>query len=483
MGNNVQGKGNSNKVEWVKALGTWAAAISVCVGIATFYFKKEKEASDRLLNIITLLDSNKCQKVRAGAASTMGVYLEDYKKYQNRASWVMANDLATEDDKLVRKTILNIFGKADADAVEPLVFVNRFLFESEIAKGEYKTADKETFLKAIGGGQFNHDRLQTINKALVAVLRRSSVKGLKNLDLSEVSLVSPAAEYINLENARLEGIILKGAMLYRVDLEDAILHGANLEEASLADVILKNAELEGANLKKAILAADNLSKATFVKADLSDANFADANMTEAVLDEAIIYGASLTNAILAGAHFNSAKMMGAHLESANLQDAELEKAILSGADFRCADLRGAKLIGANLAKAVLQGANLEGANLTDADLQDADLRAAVLFVIDSNKFQCDLNRGGMVSEDLIGEFQKNDLYLSTSATFSVERPDQKWLINDKEKGAEYTIRKENERLNICVETKFDFEGIKRAINWKEAVYEEDIRQRLNSLQN
>ena len=482
MGNG-QGKGNSNKVEWVKAFGTWAAAISICVGIATFYFKKEKEASDRLLNIITLLDSQKCQKVRAGAASTIGVYLEDYKAYQNRASWVMANDLASEDDKLVRKTILNIYGKADADAVEPLVFVNRFLFENEIAKGEYNTADKETFLKAVGGGQFNHDRLQTINEALVAVLRRSSGKGFKKLDLSEVSLVSPDAEYINLEKVRLEDIILKSAMLYRVDLEGAILHGANLEEASLTEVILKNAELEGANLKNAVLAADNLNKAKFIKADLSGANFDDANMTEAVLDEAIIYGASLANAILSGAHFNRAKMMGAHLARANLKDAELEKAILSGADFSHADLRGAKLIGANLSKAVLQGANLEGANLENADLQDANLKAAVLFVIDPNKFQCDLNKGGMVPAELIGEFEKNHLYLSESAAFSVERPDQKWLINDKEKEKEFTIRKENERLNICVETKFDFEGIMRAINWKEAIYEEDIRQRLNSLQN
>ena len=117
--------------EWLKVLGTLVASAGIVAGVFSYNYKKEKEASDRLLRIIALLDSNKCRTVRAGAVSTMGVYLGDYKEYQDRALWVMANNLATEKDPLVRDNILNILKKAKANVIEPLACINRFLLKEE----------------------------------------------------------------------------------------------------------------------------------------------------------------------------------------------------------------------------------------------------------------------------------------------------------------------------------------------------------------
>ena len=147
MGNGDQESPNKTVREWIKAIGTLAAAIGIFTGVGTFLFKKEKEASDRLLHIIALLDSQKCKTVRAGAVSTMGVYLDDYKQYQERAFWVMANNLATEEDPLVRDNILNILKGAEANAIEPLACMNRFLLEEEMRTQSSFPIDKFSFLR------------------------------------------------------------------------------------------------------------------------------------------------------------------------------------------------------------------------------------------------------------------------------------------------------------------------------------------------
>ncbi len=486
MGNSNPQKETRNKAvrEWIRSIGTFTAGLGILIGLLTLWFTKEKEASDRLLNIITLLDNKNCKTVRAGAASTMEVYLDDYKQYQDRAFSVMASNLATEDDPLVRCTILNILRKAEAEAIEPLIFNNRILFESEIAKGKYETSGKEDLLEAITLGQFPHGKLHDISIAMAAILRKSSTKEFKKLDLSKMFLASPTAEYIDLKNVKLEGVDLNHAILCRVDLTDAILQGANLEDASLVAAILKNAELGSAILAKANLASANLCKAKLVNADLCNAILVDANMAGAILDEANIYGADLTNAILARAHLTGANMTGAHLEGANLKKAILENANLSGADFSMTDLRGAYLTDANLAAAILQGADLEGAKIEGANLENANLKAKVLFSIDCNDFQYDLNKGGTVSADLQQEFISNGFYLSQNATLSVEKTDQKWLINDKDNQKEYTIRKEN-WLNVCKETKFKLTDIKKAKNWDtdKVILEDDVKQKLFSHQN
>ena len=91
MGNNTT-KEPKNKAfrEWIRSIGTFIGGLGILIGLINFLFTKEKEASDRLLNIIKLLDSKNCKMVRSGAASTIGVYLEDYKEVadQEDAEWI-----------------------------------------------------------------------------------------------------------------------------------------------------------------------------------------------------------------------------------------------------------------------------------------------------------------------------------------------------------------------------------------------------------
>jgi len=578
---------NHTLIDWIKALGPYVVVLSIIGGIVTFCHEKEKEAAARLLNTITLLDKSKSQTVRAGAVTTLRVYLDrNYDKYQDRAIRVLACHLATEDDELVRETILNVLKEAKADAVAPLVLMNQVLtdgiildgleeakseyellgevklkvsfqanktggnrtegiltikqdsevlaadildiakekerndfmmnlssrypdfcgkttqqlrkqmlqiavqqvsqsrtdMESEIAEGVYKTHRKNLF-EAVKSGEFHHGKLHDINKALVTVLRKSSTKEFKELDLSNVFVVS-FSEDINLKNAKLEGADLNRAILYRVDLTDAVLQGANLEDASLVAVILKNAELGGARLARANLASDDLRNAKFVKADLCGAILQDADMAEAILDKANMYGADLTNAILEHASLRGANMTGAHLELANLKVARLENANLSGADLSRADLTGAYLTDANLAAATLQGAEFEVKDIEGANLENADLRAKVLFGIDSKKFQSDLDKGTIL-ENLLQEFEKNQIYLSKNTTVSVKEKDHRWLINDKDNNQTYTVRKE-ERLNICTEPNiletelFGIDSKKFQSDLDKGTISEDFRQELNN---
>lgn len=698
MGNGDQESPNKTVREWIKALGTLAVAIGIFTGVGTLLFTIEKEASDRLLHIIALLDTKNSRTVRAGAVSTMGVYLGVYKKYQVRALWVMASNLATEDDPLVRDTILNILKGAEANAIEPLACMNRFLLKEEtrwqssflfdvdlvfqidldsgciseelrkefdkdknslsenitvsiaekdgkwlitdkgnkkiysIRKDEYSlciyendnvTADESSSRTQVYFSnpddyfslpEYNDNLFDTI-KALVAVLKNGKEKApflkegkqylqdtiLSNFDSpSKINLDNIHFEQGDFRNARLKGISLRqanlkqadlsNAVLYRIDLARAHLHGANLDSALLVDTILEgahlceallfsvdskkfqsdldkgtisedfqkefenneislsenttisieekgtkylilsngkkyriskekeklniytdailenatlesaklrgacltnanlvganltdanmvNATLQGADLFEAVLKYANLAGADLFKAVLTDANLVganltDANMVKATLQGADLFEADLTNANLAGANLKGANLQGANLQSANLQDVNLTDANLSRAMLIDADLRGANL----------QGASLEGAKWKSANLENANLTAKVLFSIDSKKFQSDFDKV-TISEDLRQEFENNEISLSQNTTVSIEEKDCRWMITDKDNEQTYTVRKEEEQLSICKETKFKFEDIKKARNWQNAIFDDDVRQKLLSQQD
>jgi uncharacterized protein YjbI with pentapeptide repeats len=303
-----------------------------------------------------------------------------------------------------------------------------------------------------------------------AKLSEASLRGaiLNNAELSDAILKHAELDSTDLRDANLTNANLIKADLGYADMKEATLRGAELCEALLIKANLTNAnlikaDLGYANMKEATLKGAELFEALLKNADLTDANLTDANLTEADLDGAVIYGTFLRNAILEKASLKGAKMIGSHLEGANLKAAGLESANLSRAD-----LRKANLTDANLRWAILQGTDLSGANMERADLESANLKAKVLFSIDPNKFQKDIEKG-LISEDLRQEFINNGFYLSQSSTLSVEKKDEKWLINDNETGKEYDIRKGKEQLNICIETKFDFEVLKKAKNWDKAI--------------
>jgi len=674
MGNGDQESPNKTVREWIKALGTLAAAIGIFTGVGTLLFKKEKEASDRLLHIIALLDTKNCQTVRAGASTTMGVYLDDYKQYQDRAYWVMANNLATEDDPLVRYNILNILKGAEANAIEPLACMNRYLLKEEtrwqssflfnvdlvfqidldsgciseelrkefdkdkknslsenitvsiaekdskwlitdrgnkkiysIRKDEYSlgiyendnvTADKSLSRTQVDLSnpddyfslpEYNIKLFDTI-EALVAVLEKkgfpkdeklqlekiilyniesSSKINLDKANLKQASLMEAHLKDVSLKEAILTQADLHYAVLNNVDLTDANMTGANLETALLVGTILEGAHLSGAFLfsvdskkfqsdldkgtipkglqqefekkgiqlavnarveikkkgaeyliigviedfskkyriskeqeklniytdailENAILESAKLRGAYLTNANLVGANLTDANMVKATLQGADLFEAVLTNANLAGADLFEAVLKYANLAGADLFEAVLTDANLEGANLTYSNMVNATLQGtnlfeadltdANLAGADLKGANLESANLAGANLEGADLKAALLFGIDPNKFQSDLDKG-TISEDLQQEFEYNQISLSKNTTISIEQKDRRWLINDKDNDQIYTVRKEEDRLNICKETKFDFTDIKKAINWQNAVFDDDVWQKLLSQQN
>lgn len=491
MGNNVQGKETSNKVEWVKALGPYVVIFTVIVAgfidRNNLLSEMEERAATRLLNNITLLDKSNSCTVRAGAVTTMGEHLRGNYMHQYRTIQVAAYHLGEEDDAMVRAAIVNLLREAKVDVIDTLASVNRVVINKiEKESCDDKSAIKERLLEFFIGGNMPDeeslvfDKLRAINEALVTLLKNNH---RDKLDLSELFLVSPEKKHYDLKNTFLKKAVLKKAFLYKVDLTNAFLHGADLEDALLAEVILNNAVLSSAKLVGVDLAFDKLSNAQFVGADLSSAILHDANMAEATLDNADIVDANLTNAILRGASLKGANMTVTRLERAILKGAKLDNANLNGANLSGADLRGASLTGANLSAATLQGANLEVKDIEGASLENADLRALVLFSIDSNDFQGDLKIEGTVSEYLQQEFQSNGFYLPQSAILSVEKTDQKWLINDKENGKEYTIRKEKEQLNICIETKFVTEDIKKANNWEKAIFDDDVWQKLSSSQD
>jgi len=70
----------------------------------------------------------------------------------------------------------------------------------------------------------------------------------------------------------------------------------------------------------------------------------------------------------------------------------------------------------------------------------------LLFSVDS-KFQGDLDSSS-IPKDLRQEFDNNKISLSDNPTVSIKEKDSRWLITDEDNRQEYTVRKEENKLNI-----------------------------------
>jgi len=362
-----------------------------------------------------------------------------------------------------------------------------------------------------------------------------SPKGInwEQANLKEALLLRGSLRQSNLKNAILQGaelyeVDLMGAFLEKADISRAILRKVNLKEAKLNHVDLKSANLFSTDLRGADLVeanfteavvdanmeAANLHAAEMFMVDLTDSNLTDANLTSADLTScksrkaslkranmrgAILVGAKILESNLADANLMEAKLMDAtvvaaileranlidaNLMDANLADANLANANLTGANLVRADLEGAILTNANLSyvnltNANLSGADLSAANLQDADLKNATLKAKVLFRIDPNKFQNDLD-GSKVSKALEQEFENKRFYLSQNTTISIVEKGISWLINDKDYERIYTVRRDGKQMVVCKDIKFDSFGIKEAKNWEQAIFDDDKYRDLSS---
>ena len=141
------------------------------------------------------------------------------------------------------------------------------------------------------------------------------------------------------------------------------------------------------------------------------------------LSSSNLSGANLIGADLARADLIGANLIGANLSRAYLSEANLSRAYLSKAYLTQAFLIRANLSGVNLSGADLSRANLSEANLSEADLWTVDLRGA------------DLSDGNLSGADLVGADLRGAKYLTV-------------------------------------------EQVKSAINWKEAIYDDDFRKKL-----
>lgn len=330
--------------------------------------REREEVAVRFLNIVKLLAEDS-EVSRAGAVTAMRDF---YKKYHDQASQVLAYLLATEKEALVRRAILNVLEQAEAEAIKPLVSVNRLL-----AKRDGWTVDsmKES-LEEDPFHDFSEKRfsenLSDIVTALATVLQKGGFPKDRDLDLSEVCLANQSSqEFIELDlrQANLEQANLIRACLRRVSLK-------NLKKANLKDTLFFYVDLTGAFLQEAELPPVLPVGVELMGADLTKAILTDAFLEGANMEGAILVGAELSRADLSGANLTHATLQRAFLESATMEETILDKANLAGANLHLANLRNARLVGANMKEAIWDEADLYRANLIGATFDPRDIKKA-----------------------------------------------------------------------------------------------------------
>ncbi|MHC4205548.1 MAG: pentapeptide repeat-containing protein [Planctomycetota bacterium] len=448
MGNGDTVKEPRNKTirEWVRAIGTFTAGLGILIGLLTLWFTKEKEASDRLLNIINLLDNKNCKMVRAGAASTIGVYLGDYKEYQDRAFWVMANNLASEDDPLVRDNILNILKGATANAIEPLACMNRFLVAEEMRRLSF-------FLFSIDLAFLSHLNEGDISKEL----RQEFVKN--NVRLSENTSVLIAEKGSRwLINNKDDG------KKYTIRKEEDKLDIYGKDE--LADMGGLNSGTEFANL----LLNNKLRDITVALAAVLEKESYPKEGKRYLQNTIISNFDSPTKIHLDDTNFehgdlSCVRMKGVSLKQANLKHADFEKAFLWSVDLKRADLQRSNLEFANfyevdLTDAIMCGANLFSATLESSILKGADLASQLIFAIDAMEYQIDIDKG-TISKELQQEFENNGIKLADNARLEVKKEGSEYFVTGiiEDYRMKCRISKEQGKLNVYSDTILDFANL------------------------
>ena len=154
-------------------------------------------------------------------------------------------------------------------------------------------------------------------------------------------------------------------------LEQLVKNGVS----NLGNLPLRGADLIGVDLRNA-----DLSSADLRNAKLSNAKLRNAKLSNAELSNAKLRRTDLRNANLRDANLSSTKLSSADLSSADLSSAKLRGAHLNSTDLTGANLTDADLMGTKFGHANLADTNLRGANLTDADLRYANLNNAKLGV-------------------------------------------------------------------------------------------------------
>lgn len=449
MGNSNPPKETKSRLwlEVVKVIGPLLIGSGIIGGCLTFYFKKEKEASDRLLHIITLLDSKNSRMVRAGAVSTMGVYLGDYEEYQDRAFWVMANNLATEEDPLVRDNILNILRGAKANAIEPLACMNRFLVAEEMHRLSFFLFSIDlAFRSELDDGNISKELRQEFKKNDVRLSENASVLIAEKDSRWLISNKDNEQKYtVRKEEDQLS--------IYRKDDELANLDGLS-SGTEFTNLLLNNKLRDITIALSAVLEKGRFPKEG--KRYLRNTILSNFDSPAKI---------NLDNTDFEQGDLSCVRLKGVSLKQANLKHADLEKAFLWSVDLKRAELKQANLEFAtlyevDLTDAIMCGANLFSATLEDSILKGADLTGTLLFSIDANKYQSDLDKG-TISKGLQQQFENNGILLAVNARVEIKKKGAEYLIIDviEDFRKRCRISKEQRNLNIYSDTILDFANL------------------------
>ncbi len=244
---------------------------------------------------------------------------------------------------------------------------------------------------------------------------------------------------VNFAGADLSGIDFTGADLTGANLTDAVCTGTGFDEAILAEAVMSGLTADGASFDQADCSHAVLDGTAWGKpASARGIILTGCSAVGAVLgdpdaalrcDGAILTGgdfsnADLTGLDLTGAVLGSTTMVGTTLDGTTLDDADLSTALM----------RGASLVGASV-----QQARAHGTNLIDADLSGANLNRAKLgsrsFLFDlPATFGDQLDSYAFPQSDLVEEFRRYGVTLSSQAPVTVLVEGERWTIDDRENG-------------------------------------------------
>lgn len=176
----------------------------------------------------------------------------------------------------------------------------------------------------------------------------------------------------------------------------------------------------------------------------------------------------LNRADLRGKYLRGAILQNARMFSADLRDSDLSEGNLNGAILCEADLSGAEMIKAYLIEADLRMANLEGVNLAHAELREADLRMARLrkaCLYDARLLRANLKWTNFMEADLRKAYLEN----ADLGSASLKKAD---LSGAKLAGADLLLTDFLESKGLKPDQ------LRQAKNWQNAVYSDDVSQKL-----
>jgi uncharacterized protein YjbI with pentapeptide repeats len=282
------------------------------------------------------------------------------------------------------------------------------------------------------------------------------------------------------------GLYLFGANLKNLDFRRSVfLQNADLQESVLDGANLSGADLRGANLSRSYLGTVNLTAS-----DLSNATLCNVNETNNIIkpvdfSDSVLYRSDLTNAQLFRANFTRSDLGSVIMEGADLREATFCYARLASADFRNADLSHTNFDGADMANVKLDGADLFEAMLTNTKISDIEsLRRAKNWessnFTKARLFQADFTGAALPSINMSGAYLREAKFCNADLNSADFRNADLRKVNFD--GATITdIKLDGANLAEAVLTNIqiaDVEVIKRSNNWKEAEYNQSIRQKL-----